>query len=110
METKLIEKIIALSLRDTKNLAEKGLKTSEEVGELSRAILPLVGAHGTNHRVPDVDKVIEECADVVLTAVSIAISLGASVSDFARVLDRNSDYWEFLLDNEDKADLTNLDF
>ena len=44
METKLIEKIIALSLRDTKNLAEKGLKTSEEVGELSLAWLTMIGA------------------------------------------------------------------
>ncbi len=107
---KLLDQITQLSLRDTKTLSQKGLKASEEVGELARAILPLEGAHGTNHRLPSTDKVVEECADMILVAYSIAASLGLTIEDFAKVLARKADYWEFLLDNEDKADLDNLNF
>ncbi len=106
----LIEQIDRLSLRDTKTLSQKGLKAAEEVGELAKAILPYEGAHGTNHRVPSADKVAEECADVMLVAYSIMKVMGYSLDGMARVIQRKADYWQFLLDNEDKADLTNLDF
>jgi NTP pyrophosphatase (non-canonical NTP hydrolase) len=106
----ILKRIEALSLRDRKTLSQKGLKAGEEVGELSKAILPLETAHGTNHRLPNTEKVIEECADLVLVAYSIAHSLGQSFEDFVNVLDRKSRYWEFLLDNEDKVDSSNLQF
>lgn len=106
----LIDRITDLSLRDTKSLSQKGLKAAEEVGELGKAILPFEGAHGTNHRCPSEDKVIEECADVMLVAYSIIASMGVSFEDAMKVVSRKADYWEFLLDNEDKADLNSLDF
>ena len=106
----LLKQVTDLSLRDTKTLSQKGLKAAEEVGELSRAILPLEGAQGTHHRIPSTDKVIEECADIILVAYSIAVSLGLSLDDLAQVIARKADYWKFLIDNEDKADLENLQF
>jgi NTP pyrophosphatase (non-canonical NTP hydrolase) len=106
----LIEQIDRLSLRDTKTLSQKGLKAAEEVGELAKAILPYEGAHGTNHRVPSADKVAEECADVMLVAYSIMKVLGYSLTDIERAVQRKADYWQFLLDNEDKANLDALDF
>lgn len=106
----LINLIDRLSLRDTKTLSQKGLKAVEEVGELAKAILPYEGAHGTNHRVPSRDKVAEECADVLLVAYSIMKSMGLTSEEMIREISRKAHYWEFLLDNEDKADLQNLDF
>jgi hypothetical protein len=46
----LIEFIKTLSLNDKKTLTQKALKTSEEVGELAKAVLPFEGAAGTLHR------------------------------------------------------------
>ncbi len=106
----LIKLIDRLSLRDTKTLSQKGLKAVEEVGELAKAILPYEGAHGTNHRVPSRDKVAEECADVMLVVYSIMKSMGLTSEEMIREVSRKANYWEFLLDNEDKADLHNLDF
>jgi NTP pyrophosphatase (non-canonical NTP hydrolase) len=106
----LIEQLDRLSLRDTKTLSQKGLKATEEVGELAKAILPYEGARGTNHRVPSADKVAEECADVMLVAYSIMKGMDYSLADMQRVIQRKADYWQFLLDNEDKADLDNLAF
>lgn len=106
----LIEQINRLSIRDTKTLSQKGLKAAEEVGELAKAILPYEGACGTNHRIPSGEKVAEECADVMLVVYSIMKTMGLSMSDIEQVIQRKADYWEFLLDNEDKADLDNLEF
>lgn len=106
----LSKRIYTLSLRDTKTLSQKGLKASEEVGELAKAILPFEGAHGTNHRCPNEDKVFEECADTMLVVLSIMHSMGKSNEDIVNELSRKTDYWQFLIDNEDKADLSSLDF
>lgn len=108
--TELSERIRTLSLRDTKTLSQKGLKASEEVGELAKAILPFEGAHGTNHRCPNEDKVFEECADTLLVVLSIMHSMGKSDEDIVNELSRKTDYWQFLIENEDKADLSSLDF
>lgn len=106
----ILDQIEALSRRDTKTLSQKGLKACEEAGELAKAILPLDSAHGTNHRTPRVDKVVEECADMILVAYSIAASLDVSREEFLKVIKRKTDYWEFLLDNEDQVDVNNLHF
>lgn len=45
-----LELVKVLTDRDTKNLSQKGLKLSEECGELSKNILPYEGAAGTLHR------------------------------------------------------------
>lgn len=108
--TELLNRITDLSRRDTKTLSQKGLKACEEAGELAKAILPFEGAHGTNHRCPSREKVIEECADTILVAYSIMASLGVTPEQAANEMSRKADYWEFLLDNEDKTDLANLDF
>ncbi len=108
--TALLNQINSLSLRDTKTLSQKGLKAAEEVGELARAILPLEGAYGTNHRLPCLDKVSEECADIILVAYSIMASLGLEIKDVMNILQRKADYWQFLIDNEDKTDINKLHF
>jgi NTP pyrophosphatase (non-canonical NTP hydrolase) len=106
----LIEQVERLSRRDTKSLSQKALKATEEVGELAKAVLPLEGAAGTTHRLPCEGKVIEECADLMLVAYSIMHSMGVSVEEAAQVIRRKADYWEFLQENEDRAEEKGLVF
>ena len=65
-----------LSLNDKKNLVQKTLKLGEEFGELSKKILPYVGSYGTNHRIVNKDKILEELADLHLVNQSILYDLG----------------------------------
>lgn len=103
MNTKLLDYIQTLSLRDKKNLAEKALKVSEEQGELAKAILPFVSAYATNHRFVDKYKILEEVADTMLSAISIAYQLGFTHEEVEDMMDKKSRYWQELQDKEDAA-------
>lgn len=95
----MIEELTSI---DRKTLTEKALKTTEEVGELARATLPFMGAHGTNHRFTDKRDVLEESADVIICALSTAFEIGASISDIEEMLKEKSQKWAYLLQREEK--------
>lgn len=97
------EFIKQLSLTDKKTLSQKALKTCEEVGELAKAILPFDSAHGTNHRFVDREKILEEIADVHLTNLSIAYSLGFSDEEITDMIHQKSLKWSELQAKEEKA-------
>ena len=97
------EFIKQLSLSDKKSLSQKALKTCEEVGELAKAILPFDSAHGTNHRFVDREKILEEIADVHLTNLSIAYSLGFSDEEITDMIHQKSLKWSELQAKEEKA-------
>jgi hypothetical protein len=82
----------------------------EEAGELAKAILPYEGACGTNHRLPNRDKIAEECADSMLVAYSIMKSMQLSDDEIVRMIQKKTDYWQFLQDNEHLAKLDDLIF
>ena len=93
-----------LSIKDKKTLSQKGLKLVEEVGELSRVILPYDSAHGTNHRFIDRESILEEVVDVYLTNISIAHSLGFTDEEFNDMLIKKSEKWSKLQAAEEKAE------
>jgi len=93
-----------LSIKDKKTLSQKTLKLVEEVGELSRVILPYDSAHGTNHRFIDRDAILEEVVDVYLTNISIAHSLGFTDEEFSDMLVKKSKKWSQLQSGEEKAE------
>jgi NTP pyrophosphatase (non-canonical NTP hydrolase) len=97
------EFIKQLSLSDKKTLSQKALKTCEEVGELAKAILPFDSAHGTNHRFVDREKILEEIADVHLTNISIAYSLGFTDEEITDMIHQKSLKWSELQAKEEKA-------
>ena len=92
-----------LSIKDKKTLSQKGLKLSEEVGELARVILPYDSAHGTNHRFIDRDAILEEVVDVYLTNISIAHSLGFTDEELNDMLIRKTEKWSKLQVGEESA-------
>lgn len=106
----LLHQINLLSKRDTKTLSQKALKAAEEVGELAAEVLPYEGAEGTNHRLPNSDAIAEECADVILVAYSILKAMDRTDAEIIDVIQKKTDYWQFLTDNERYADINNLEF
>ena len=92
-----------LSIKDKKTLSQKTLKLVEEVGELSRVILPYDSAHGTNHRFTDRDAILEELVDVYLTNISISHSLGFTDEEFNDMLIKKSEKWGSLQSKEEQA-------
>ena len=63
MNQHLLDYIKLLTKKDKKSLIGKALKTSEEVGELSKKILPFCNAGGTVHRFVTKKDVLEENRD-----------------------------------------------
>lgn len=93
-----------LSIKDKKTLSQKTLKLVEEVGELSRVVLPYDSAHGTNHRFTDRESLLEEIVDVYLSNISIAHSLGFTDEEFNDMLIKKSEKWSMLQAAEEKAE------
>ena len=100
---KIEEYIKELSKKDKKTLSQKALKLVEEVGELARVVLPYDSAHGTNHRFIDREALLEEIADVHLTNISIAHSLGFTDEELNEMMVRKAEKWATLQAKEDKA-------
>lgn len=97
------EYIKELSLHDKKTLTQKTLKLSEEVGELSKVVLPYEGAYATNHRVYHKNKILEEVADVILVAKSIAYSTGFSDDELSSMMFDKAQKWQHLQKTEDNS-------
>lgn len=97
-ETKeLVEK---LSKNDPKTLKEKVLKTMEELGELSKAVLPFEGAPGSLHKFADKQKILEEVADTILGAISVAYNLDFTHEQIDSMLWQKANYWAKLQSKE----------
>lgn len=104
MDQELINYIKDLSKRDKKTLSEKALKVSEETGELARVILPFDNAPGTSHRFIEKERILEEAADVILTAMSIPFDLGYSFEDLESMMRHKSIRWQKIQSKEEKID------
>lgn len=92
----VLDYIAKLSATDRKDLAQKALKTTEEVGELAKFVLPYVGAGATTHRFVAKERILEEVSDVLLCALSIAFDLGYTKDDIESMMLRKASYWEEL--------------
>lgn len=96
--------IQSLSLLDEKTLSQKALKLFEEGGELSKKVLPYDNAHGTLHRFVDRASILEEVADCILVARSIAYELQFSHEDIEEMIMRKSISWANLHKREAKME------
>ncbi len=101
MDQKLLEFVQYLSKRDKKTLSQKALKTSEEVGELSKSVLSFDNAYATTHRFIPKNKILEEVADVLLTAMSVAYDLDFTNEDIEEMMLSKATKWLELQDKQD---------
>lgn len=100
MNTGLIEYINVLSDRDTKDLNGRTLKSSEEQGELSKKVLAFTQSAGSLHRFVAAENVMEECADLMLCALSIVRHLGFTQEDLESMMMRKAQKWDSLQERE----------
>lgn len=87
------EFIKTLSENDKKNLVGKALKTTEEVGELAKAILPYENESGTLHRFVHRRQILENAVDVMLCAMSIAYDLKYTDEDIQMMMHEKASKW-----------------
>lgn len=104
MNKDILKFIQHLSIKDKKSLSQKALKLSEECGELAKVVLPYEGAYATNHRFIDKEAILEEVADVFLTAISIAYSNGHSDEEIEEMIEKKTILWQELQAKEDKVE------
>ena len=67
-----------LSLKNKKSNMEIAVKLVEETGEVSEAVLKMLGSNGMSYKVGNenlVDEVKEECIDVMMIALSLVYKL-----------------------------------
>src|SRR5579863_8414064 len=102
MNKDLLDYIKTLSLNDTKNLSAKGLKAAEEVGEMAKKILPYNNEFATRHRFVLAKDILEEVADVMLSAMSVAYDLNFTHENIEQMLMNKSRKWAGLQNNESK--------
>jgi NTP pyrophosphatase (non-canonical NTP hydrolase) len=92
----ILDYVAKLSASDRKTLSQKALKTTEEVGELAKVVLPYEGAASTTHRFVAKERILEEVADVLLCALSIGYDLGYTTEEIEATMLRKAAYWEEL--------------
>jgi len=93
IDKKIVDYIKELSKSDKKALSQKTLKAVEELGELSKAVLPYEHAWGTTHRFIDHKKIIEEISDTILCLLSIGYEIGMTDEDLNQMLLDKSKIW-----------------
>jgi len=74
----ILQDILDFSSAEKKTIQQRALKLSEEVGELSEAILSSTGAPGCSYKDKTNSNVIEEAVDVMVVAISILQAAGVS--------------------------------
>ena len=103
MRSNIYEFIKTLSENDKKNLTGKALKTSEEVGELAKAILPYENASGTLHRFVQRRQILDAAADVMLCALSIAYDLKYTDEEITDMMHEKASKWAGIQAKEGKT-------
>lgn len=93
MNPRLLAFVRALTEADRKTLSQKALKTTEEVGELAKKVLPFDNAFATTHRFVEKRDILVECADVILCALSVAYDLGFDDEAIEEMMATKAEKW-----------------
>jgi len=93
-EISTMEKVYDLSIENEKSLEQIALKMSEEVGEVSQALLSHLKASGSEYKELDASDVIEECVDVMIVAYSLIYKLDGSDEDIEKLMRKKVNKWE----------------
>lgn len=93
LSNELFEK---LSKENKKTELEIALKLAEETGEVSEAVLGMLGSDGMSYKenIGQVAKVKEECVDVIMVALSLVYKLGGTKEEINTLLQEKTAKWE----------------
>lgn len=101
MNPKLLAFVRTLTKADRKTLSQKTLKTTEEVGELAKKALPFENAFATTHRFVEKRDILEECADLILCALSVAYDLDFDDEAIEEMMALKAEKWASLQAREE---------
>lgn len=89
------KKLITISKKETRSLACRGLKLTEEAGELSAEILKYLGEKGRKGKTEQ--EVLEhlhlEAIDVMIMAMDILVHTDATKEEIDRIMNSQLDRW-----------------
>lgn len=88
-----ITKIEELNATEKKSLLEVALKLSEEVGEVSQAVLSSQGASGASYKNLSLVDVQEESVDVVICALSAFFKAGGDTRSLQTLIEKKCQKW-----------------
>lgn len=100
MNKELINRIAKLTKRDKKTLIERAAKLGEESGEVLGAMLSFTGAPGCAYKGKTRDDVLEEVADVLILAHSLASHLKVEEEELESMLSKKLDKWVTVLEKD----------
>lgn len=103
MTPSTLDTLRKLSLQDGKSIADTALKTTEEVGELARAVLSRYSSSAMMHRFGDNKMILEEAVDVLMCVYSIAYKMALSDDEIEEMVNEKMKKWSFLLTRERNA-------
>lgn len=107
----LFDEIVDITQRDKKDTTQTYVKLGEEHGELAKELLAYLNTPSTLHRFSTRESVVEECIDVALVAISLAIKAGANRPEIEKMFRSKMDKWATILQNEGRLkDITNIPF
>ena len=82
-----------LNKEEDKSTTQKALKLSEEVGEVAEAVLSYSDAPGCGYKGKTHKDVLEEAADVIIVAASLALDVG-NKEELLDTLSKKCNKWE----------------
>ena len=88
----VVSRVYALSEYDNKSVLQKALKLSEEVGEVSEAVLSLEGAPACGYKGLTEEDVMEELADVIIVALSLKHQINPD-ADITKFMEKKLNKW-----------------
>ena len=91
-------------MNNKKSVLEIALKLSEEVGEVSEAVLIMNSTNGSTYKGSDVEQakmdVMEESVDVMMVAMSLFAKLGGTQEMFDNILQHKSVKWDKVVNQD----------
>jgi NTP pyrophosphatase (non-canonical NTP hydrolase) len=95
----LIDRILRISNeKEGKSLLEMTLKCSEELGEVSEAVLSYNGVCGCGYKGKTIDDVNEEIIDVFIVIVAMAAKAGLSKEQMIPIIEKKLNKWQKVID------------
>ena len=92
-----IREIKELHTQERKSILELGLKLSEELGELSEAILTTENAPGCGYKSQTKnitkERILEECVDIIIVTFCIVFKSGFSFTSISDMLKNKINKW-----------------